>query len=241
MNEENYILFDQYLQDELSVAEKQAFEKQLLENQELVLAFQNFKEVQAQLENKFRFETEKNAFKENVEAIATAHFNAKKPKVVNLKPLIYLAAASVMLLLGLFLFNPSSKPHFEDFNQHESAHFTERGASVDNLKKAEEAFNAKHYKEAVPLFESILEDKKTVEIQYFYGISLLETNKTTEAEVIFKELQSGNSSYKNKAIWGLALAKLKQKEYNSCKNLLLTIPSDYENYEQVQKLLKELE
>ena len=84
-------------------------------------------------------------------------------------------------------------------------------------------------------------DKKTVERQYFYGISLLETNKTTEAEVIFKELQSGNSSYKNKAIWGLALAKLKQKEYNSCKNLLLTIPSDYENYEQVQKLLKELE
>ena len=45
MNEGIYILFDQYLQGELSIAEKLNFEKQLSENQELAAAFATFKEV----------------------------------------------------------------------------------------------------------------------------------------------------------------------------------------------------
>ena len=61
------------------------------------------------------------------------------------------------------------------------------------------------------------------------------------AAVVFQELKSGNSIYKNKAIWNLALSKLKQKDYKSCKEILLTIPADYENYDQVQELLQELD
>jgi hypothetical protein len=38
----------------------------------------------------------------------------------------------------------------------------------------------------------------------------------------------------------LALAKLKQKTTNP-KEILLTIPSDYENYDQVQDLIQQLD
>ena len=109
------------------------------------------------------------------------------------------------------------------------------------MNQAEEAFNAKNYKVAIPFFETVLKEKKTPEIQYFYGISLLETNKIQEAEAVFNELKAGTSIYKNKAIWSLALSKLKQKDYKSCKEILLTIPSDYEDYDQVQELLEELD
>ena len=241
MNEENYTLFDQYLQDEMTLVERSSFEKQLLENQELALAFQNFKEVQAQLENKFGLEAERNAFVANLKTIGDTHFSNKKTKVITLKPWMYLAAASVVLLLGLFLFNPSSNPNFDDFNQFEDAHFVERGEQADYLKQAQDAYNTKDYKKAIPLFESILKEKKTAEIQYFYGVSLLENNKIQEAEVVFNELQTGTSTFKNKGIWGLALAKLKQKEYKYCKKILLTIPADYENYDDVQRLLNDLD
>ena len=239
MNEERYIVFDQYLQDELSLEDKVKFENQLSEDTELALAFETFKELNLHLENKFGNADELDAFKENLKLISNDHFKASKPKVIALKPWIYLVAASVVLLAGLFLFNPN--PNFEDFNQHENAYFTERGTVDTSLKQAEEAFNAKKYSVAIPFFEAVLKEKKTPEIQYFYGISLLETNKIKEAGVIFNELKSGTSIYKNKAIWSLALSKLKQKDYKTCKEILLTIPSDYEDYDQVQKLLKELD
>jgi hypothetical protein len=239
MNEERYIIFDQYLQDELSVEDKVKFENQLSEDPELASAFETFKELNLHMENKFGNADELNAFKENLQSISNNHFKDSKSKVIAFKPWIYLVAASVVLLAGLFLFNPN--PNFEDFNQHENAYFTERGTVDADLKQAEEAFNAKKYSVAIPFFEAVLKEKKTPEIQYFYGISLLETNKIQEAGVVFNELKSGTSIYKNKAIWSLALSKLKQKDYKSCKEILLTIPSDYEDYDQVQKLLEELD
>ncbi|MFV5697261.1 tetratricopeptide repeat protein [Flavobacterium sp. ZT3R17] len=241
MNEEHYILFDQYLQDELSAEDKVKFENQLSEDPELASAFDTFKELNLHLENKFGNADAFDAFKENLQSISNNHFKDSKPKakVIAFKPWMYLVAASVAVLFGLFLFNPN--PNFEDFNQQENAYFVERGSVDANLKQAETTFNAKNYKAAIPFFEAVLKEKKTPEIQYFYGISLLETNKIKEAEAVFKELKAGTSIYKNKAIWSLALSKLKQKDYKSCKEILLTIPSDYEDYDQVQELLKKLD
>lgn len=240
MNEEKYILFDQCLQGELSNEARLDFEKQLSESQVLASEFETFKEVQIQLETKFDFAADRDAFTANLKTISKEHFKPEKTKVISIKPWTYLVAASVVLLLGLFLFNPS-KPSFEDYNQYENAYLTERGVGIENLKQAESAFNAKNYKAAIPLFEAVLKENKSAEIQYFYGVSLLEDNQIQKAETAFNEIKSGNSIYKNKAIYALALAKLKQKEYQSCKEILLTIPSDYEHYDQVQELLDKLD
>jgi hypothetical protein len=241
MNEERYILFDQYLQDELTVDEKINFEKQISEDEEFASEFESFKTAQEQLENKFGIAAEREAFKENLTKISDKHFNKSSSKVIVFRPWNYAVAASVVILIGLFFFNYMNKPVYEDFNQHEQAYFTERSTENATLKQAETAFNTAHYKEAVPLFEKILQQNKTPEIQYFYGISLLETNKTKKAAVVFEELRAGKSVYKDKATWNLALVKLKQRNYIGCKETLLTIPEDYEDYVDVQVLLKELE
>lgn len=241
MKEEKYILFDQYLQGEMSHEAQLDFEKQLSENHELASEFETFKDVQIQLETKFDFAADRDAFEENLKAISKEHFKIDNSKVISLKSLVYLVAASVVLLLGLFLFHPEPKPDFGEYNQYENVYLTERSEGVANLKQAETAFNAKDYKAAIPLFEAVLRENKTAEIQYFYGVSLLENNQIKQAEAVFNEIKSGNSIYKNKAIWSLALAKLKQKDYKACKEILLTIPSDYENYDKVQGLLEKLD
>ncbi|KLT67946.1 tetratricopeptide repeat protein [Flavobacterium sp. ABG] len=240
MNEERYILFDQYLQSELTVDEKANFEKQLSEDQEFSAEFEAFQIAQQQLENKFGIAAEREAFKENLMKISDNHFNKNKSKVIALKPWNYAVAASVVLLVGLFFFNYTQKPIYEEYSEHEQAYFTERGDVNTALKQAEITFNAHNYKAAIPHFETALKESKTPEVQYFYGISLLEDNQYKKAETTFEELRSGTSAYKYKATWSLALSKLKQKDYIGCKEILRTIPQDYEDYVEVQILLRDL-
>jgi len=240
MNDERYILFGQYLENELSAEEKTNFEKQLSEDTEFASAFEIFKELNLHLVNKFGNEKNLKAFKKNLKSISKEHFKAKKSKVVSLKPWQYAIAASVAILVGLFVFQ-NINPSFDDYNNPEMATFTERGDINQNLKLAEVTFNAKNYKAAIPYFEAALNSTKSPEIQYFYAVSLLEDNQFQKAETNLSELKSGTYIYKKKATWYLALSKLKQKDYKSCKEILLTIPDDYEDYDQVQELLNELD
>ena len=239
MNEERYILFDQYLQGEMTVEEKDNFEKQLSEDHELSSEFETFKEVQLRLKTKFEFEDEREAFKANLTEISDKHFNINKPKVVLMRPWYYAAAASVIILFGLFFFDYNN-PSFADYDNPETASFVERGDTNQALIGAQTAFNDGKYAAAIPLFEEILKENKTPEIQYFYGVALLEESKYPKAESVFNELKSGTSAYKDKATWSLALSKLKQKKYTECKEILETISQDYENYDDVEKLLDEL-
>jgi tetratricopeptide (TPR) repeat protein len=240
MNEERYMLFSQYLENELLAEEQTTFEKQLSEDQELASAFETFKDLNLHLQNKFGNEQELKAFKKNLKSISKEHFKSKKSKVVAFKPWQYAIAASIAILVGLFVFQ-NIDPSFEDYNNPEMATFVERGDVNENLKLAQDAFNAKNYKTAIPYFEAILKVNKAPEIQYFYAVSLLEDNQFQKAETNLSELKSGTSIYKNKATWYLALSKLKQKDYDSCKAILLTIPDDFEDYDQVQELLNELD
>jgi hypothetical protein len=201
----------------------------LVEDQEFASTFETFKDLNLHLENKFGNETELNAFKKNLKSISKEHFKTKKSKVVAFKPWQYFIAASVAILAGLFFFQ-NINPSFEDYDNPEMATFIERGDVNENLKLAQDAFNSKQYKTSIPYFEGVLKVNKSPEIQYFYAVSLLEDN----------QFKSGTSIYKNKATWYLALSKLKQKEYKSCKEILLTIPDDFEDYDQVQELLNEL-
>ena len=109
------------------------------------------------------------------------------------------------------------------------------------LDLGNQEFENKNYKEAIINFELVMKEYPRPEIKYFYAISLLEDNRFTDSELVLNDIISGNSIYKNTATWYLALSKLRQKKYKSCKKILLTIPSDYEDYAQVEKLLKMLE
>jgi hypothetical protein len=241
MNEEHFLAFDQYLQGEMTDEDKLIFEEQMKSDPEMASAFETFKDLNLHLEHKFGQADELESFKDNLKGISKKHFKNSKPKVIAFKPWQYAAAASVAVLFGILFLDQKSNPTFEEYNQPETAFFTERGEANDNLKLAQDAFNAKQYKTAIPLFETILKTDQSAEIQYFYGVSLLEENKLQEAETVFTALETGNSIYKNKAIWSLALSKLKQKDFKSCKELLLTIPEDYEGNDEVDALLEELD
>ena len=241
MNEEVYISFESYLNNEMPQAEKELFEQRLNSDNQFRESFNLYKETTAMLENKFDSKTID--FKENLKSISKTHFSEKeedKSKVINFKPFYYAIAASVVLAFGTW-FMMQGNPEYGDFNQHENAYFTERGSIIKNLRLAQNAFNEKNYKVAIENFEIVLKDYDKPEVRFFYGISLLEENRYAEAETNFVSIQNGTSIYKDKATWYLALSKLKQNQFEECKNYIKQIPEDAEDYAKAQKLLSKLD
>lgn len=245
MNEEQYIGFESYSNNEMPQEEKILFEEKLQSDAEFRQSFELYKETTQFLNAKFSTETSN--FKENLTEISKNYFEnlssseTQKPsKVISFKPWHYSIAASIVLFIGIFFFMQNETPEYSDYNEHETAVFVERSTANENLKDAQDFFNAKEYEKAVQAFEKI-EDFTNTELRYFYGISLIETSDYVKGELFLSNIKSGNSAYKDKATWNLALSKLKQKQYKECKDYLNQIPSDAEDFDKAQQLLHDLD
>lgn len=240
MNEEAYIRFESYLNNEMLEQERLDFESELRGNSQLKESFELYKETTAFVKQKFSPETIE--FKKNLESISNGYFaeGKKKTKIFSIRPWHYAVAASVLVLLGTWIFNNNSMPEYGDYSQHENASFIERGTSNENLKDAQDFFNKKEYAKAAVSFEK-MGNLDNPEYQYFYAIALIETNQYKKAEGLLEGIRQGASVYKNKATWYLALSKLKQLDFKECKVLLQQIPQDAEDYDEAQELIKHLE
>jgi tetratricopeptide (TPR) repeat protein len=242
MNEELYIVFENYLTNQLSEKDKIDFENQLQNDASIREKFRIYQNWTNYLENKFDSKTID--FKKNLETISKSNFTENKKsetKVISFKPYYFAIAASIVLVIGTWFMMQNSMPNYNDYNQHEDAYFTERDDVIENLKLAQDAFNIKNYPEAITNFEIVLKSHKRPEIEFYYAVSLLEVDKFTESEVIFNNLKSGTSIYKDKSTWYLALSNLKQKKYEETKEFLKQIPEDAEDYAKAEKLLDELD
>jgi tetratricopeptide (TPR) repeat protein len=222
----------------MSQEERLEFEIQLQNDTDMSEKFEIYKETNQFLVAKF----DSNAidFKKNLETISRVNFSEvqTKSKVIAFKPWYYAVAATVAVTFGIW-FMDSGNPEYGDFNQHENASFVERGITDENVKEAQNAFNAKDYNKAATSFNKMA--ALSPEEQYFYAISLIETGKFTQAEKLLIHLQQGTTVYKDKATWYLALSNLKQKKFDECETYLNQIPADAEDFDKAQKLLKDLD
>jgi hypothetical protein len=244
MEEKKYILFDKYLNNELTAEEKNSFEEELSTDLNLKNEFDLYTEVEHSLGTKFENAKQEAALKETLTSLGNKYIQAKtepKSKVIPLfKYRKLMVAASIALLIGFFVFNPS-KPSYSDFANYPTLQLVERSENSTALQKAEEAFNNKNYKTAFAQF-TILEEQfpKDIELQLYKGVCLVELEKYSQAETIFTTIISGNSAFKNTAKWYQALSLLKQEQFEASKAMLQTITEDAEEFEQAQKLLRKL-
>ncbi|MCO6161987.1 tetratricopeptide repeat protein [Flavobacterium sp. NRK F7] len=239
MQEEMYFAFEQYLGNEMNLEEKAAFENKLLEDTYWKENFELYQQTHQFLKNKFSSKTV--AFKQNLKLIALENQSNKNSlKIIPMYSKWFAVAATVVLFCSIWFFMQSNEPNYIEYNQHEKAYFTERSEGVAVLKEAQDAFNAKAYESAVGYFEQIPHANRNEEINLYHAIALLETNKFEQAEALLQTIKSGNSVYKEKAIWYLGLSKLKQKDYTSCKQLLEGLPESADDYSKAQEILEKL-
>ncbi|WP_458627878.1 tetratricopeptide repeat protein [Winogradskyella sp. PC D3.3] len=247
MEEQDYIQFEDYLAGNLSNEDLLAFNKRLESDALFNKTFEVYKDMSSHLKHEIANEQETSDFKANLDVISNMHFNTlddlentdntiRQPNFYK-----YAIAASVVILLGFFIFNQFGEPSYEDFNNFDPISLTVRSADDANLSKAEQSFNTKNYNDAINAFNAILEtDFANLEVQLYKSMALIETNQFEEADHLLNKLSKGHSAYKNKAKWLLALSYLKQEKTAGCIEILQTIPEDAEDYKTAQKLLNKL-
>lgn len=244
MQEDLYIAFENYLNEEMPLEDKNAFEGQLQNDTVFKEKFELYKETTQFLELKFAPQTLD--FKANLKTISDQHFDElklpfakKKSKVINLQFKWFSVAAVFVIGLGLWFISQGGNPSYNDFSQHQTANFIERSEGNVYLKEAQDFFNANQYKKAAASFAKINEANNP-EIQLYYAISSIEIDEYPKAKKLLENISNGTSVYKEDAIWYLALSNLKQNKIEPCKSYLKQIPEDSERFAEAQKLLNDL-
>ena len=250
----DYLEIENYLLGELDNKQLLAFEKRLKEDTDFAKEVALYKDINATLSSRFSSYAEENKLRNTLEDLNAIHINKpissqitdeyrkKETKVFSLKKYSkYLVAASLILFASIIWMNTNKQPNYKDYVNYNTIELTVRGDNNLHLTKAQEAFNTKNFNEAQKEFEILLkEDKTKIELQLYLAISLIEQDKFELADSILNKIILGDSVYKNKALWNLALSKLKQKDYKSCKEILRKIPTSAEDYNKAQELLKKM-
>lgn len=245
MEEKDYILFENYLQSDLPDADILNFENRLATDITFKNNFLTYKELSGFLEQTLNEESI--AFKNNVKNISEAHFSkieAKDSKEFRKRYKFgrLAIAASVVVLLGFFIFNQLKTPTFNDYNTHDTIDLTVRGENVRELLEATKAFNNREFSKANSILEGLLKtDKNNRQLQLYYAITNVELDRFEVADVLLNAISKSESVYKNRAIWYHALSKLKQGKTNETVALLKQIPEEADDYKQANKLLNKLD
>lgn len=245
MEERDYILFEAYLSGVISPEEKEKLKMRLEKDGELKASFELYKETSAHLENRFGKEKDTMAFREKVSGISEAYFRdapGRKKGLRKLRPWQMVAAAGVLVILGIFLSRRMSVPSYDDYAGYPEISLAVRGESNTVLLQAETAFNNGDYGEAATLLGEIVKGGNTnPEIQLYRAISLVELNRFGEADAVLDRLMDSGSVIRYDAMWYAALSKLKQKDFSASADILERIPESADRYKRAQKLLKRLE
>lgn len=254
----DYKLIDKYLNNDLTKDELLLFNEKLKKDLDFAEEVKLYQEIEQTLTSKMSNYKEENDLRNTLEDLSkefvvedvvdkenkeqrTESREQRDVKVFSLRRYtkFIAVAASVVFIVSIFMLN--GKPDYNDFANHQQLELVVRGTTDEHLINAQQAFNLKDYTVAEKEFRTVLyADSLNTEVQLYLGISLLEQGKFELAENTFSAIKNGTSIYKNKAIWYLALSKLKQKDYKTCKEILKLVTKDAEDYKNARKLLKKL-
>lgn len=176
-----------------------------------------------------------------------------RPKRRFLPFLLKIAASLLILIIPIyFLFQTTSNPEqlfAQSFQAIPSAipqSGIDRGehASQEAQHKALALYEQEKYSEAIPVFESYLENQEAnTPVRFYYGISLLAEQKAHQSieqfERVFQE--STNHAYQRSAQWYQALAYLLLNQKQNARAILEELTQkDGDFHEEAQELIEQL-
>lgn len=243
LTDETYEIFERYLQGELSKSEQTYLDQKIADDPEWAEAFSLYQSVDEHLRFHKQNQEQTEQLKQTLRQIGNENLldQKKQPVVIQFfnRNKVWLAAASILLLVGLFLFK-DGQPVYVDFAQHNTMELTVRGANETMEIEAQKLFNQGKYQQAESLLKKWLKNQpENTEVKLYYGITLLENNHLKEAHEIFKELGT-NDLFKNTAHWYLALTALKANDFKTCETELKQIDSNAPESKKARKLLRKL-
>lgn len=253
MKEFNYDMINRYLDAEMTAEEQHTFELQMQQDPDLRTEVVLIKDVNATLKIKLHPAENELALRNTLKEMKAEYFETRgaKAKIIPLSQRRWMTAIAAMFIMALLLtiWQPWKR---EDLYQQYAAiqmpGIAERGPAADSLlKSAVENFNNKKFAEAIPVFETVLNNSirdsagvKNRFIQYYYAIALLQNDEVKKSRSQLEDLIYSASIFRNDATYYMALSYLKEKNTAACKEWLNKIPTDTEAWFKAQKLKQKL-
>lgn len=156
------------------------------------------------------------------------------------RPLMAIASAACILLVGyLFFYTSSSTLYDMPIMQSEVVRGQE---AKSDYEQAVELFNNKSYAEAREKLNTLVAlEPDVIQYQYYVALTHLGEKKWTEAIRQLKVIADGESIFKYEAKYYLAISLDKIGEKQEAINVLKEIPQDGKLGEKAHKLLKKLD
>ena len=232
---------EKYLNNELSLSERQVFENQLSTDSTLAKEFAfyvNSHSASKQLANEKR--------KEQFEHLRT---EISSRSIRKIKPLIWVSglAASVILALGFWWFSQTATPNAEILaDAYIQEHFenlpVKMDGNSDSLQMGLRLFNEKKLNDAQKIFEDILQRKNNdSEATKYAGITALKLQQYDKAIQYFQALAQLTNLYSNpgKFYEALALMKKNSTDRNKAKEILNeVIINNLEGNEEAKRIIE---
>lgn len=232
--EEQIAVFRAYLSGDMPDLERNAFEKQLSEDDELKGSFEDFQEF----ENALR-DAETVEIYDQVGGWEASH-QTKKP-AGKIRTLWIVAASIAAVVIATFLiWQPNAEPSSEEmvasyFEPYDNV-ITVRGKK-EVLDKALLAYDQKKYQKALELFNQYPDDS----IAVFYRAETLMALKKYDASIKeFDRVIQQNDIFTEVAQFHQALAFLGNGQRNNAIKALKSISKDSFYYDKARDLLKKL-
>lgn len=260
MSLEDDILIEQFLKEELSEKERQSFmerlssdasfreyflmEKQLFyslnEESWSFLKNSNAQEVE-EYESVFK-SAETQQLKQLILEAQESYTKSQNPKK---NWLFYVAAAAVITLFSVLLFNGNKQTHDELFASYlektDLLALVDRGGNDSIFSLAQVSFNKKNYTKVIHLLSPVLDSTKNSNVYLYLAISDIEIGAFSEAEGILNRLINSDLLDGQKGYWYKSLLYLKSNQLEKSKQeLQLIIDSSYYKSRDALQLLKQL-
>lgn len=234
-----------YAEGEMTAEERSAFEANLASDATLQQQLALYREAHDSLQQHLSTDGQREQLQGTLHSLRGEFFNASSQptKVVSMKRWLRGAVAVAAVLIAVvFVWQFMQPDLFEKYAATTMDVAIERGAQTEDLLlSAEAAFHKKDYSAAAQLLAQVRKsDTTNSAVNFYYGVSLLQTDRITEARTMFIQLYAGQSAYKFEAAFYQALTFLKEDNKDQCKEWLQKIPADALNYNKAQELLKKL-
>jgi len=237
-----YEQIERYWEGLLEGEELKAFEKMMQENSDFAEEVNLYQSIENNLIHRVQDQEEELELRKTLTNLGkTQKIETKTSKIIPLmKYKKWLVAASIAVIVGFFMFQ-NKEATYANYATHEPMQVSVRGGSNESLERVQNAFNSGDYQLANTHLSRLAEYyRDNAEIQLYYGITFIETDQYDMGEMILTRIANGDSLFKYKAQWYLALSSLKQNDKELCKKHLEKIPKEADVFEEAQSLLKKL-
>jgi len=224
---------EDYIENKLSLKERQLFEEELKDNEALKKATEDFQLDSDLKDILFIDQARKELDQLEINAVGPNNHSFSIGKLLSIA-----AAILLISIVALFIFsnNNYSNQKLADNNYIVPSSTGTRSANDLELNKVEQLFVDENWSALIDFTEQ--SQNTSPSIQYFYAHALLNDKKYDKAIKVFKNLTNTTFLFRDKCEYDLAIAYLDNDETNKCiQTLNKIIESDNHLYKEKSKKL----